>query len=186
MHVFFTGSPRALLKFRREHVSIFEEIVKNGFKHLSRAVIDADPNQFYEQDQKQIIKHYQETLENLRKADIVVVEASTNSMSMGFLVNQALELDKPVIVFHLRDHTPFFFLGIQNEKLHIYEYSLDNVAKTVKDALDYAKDNSDVRFNFLISPRIGNYLDWVARHKKVPKSVYLRQLIEMDMKLNQQ
>jgi hypothetical protein len=51
---------------------------------------------------------------------------------------------------------------------------------------DYLSDTQDVRFNFFISPQIGNYLDWVSKNKRIPRAVYLRRLIEEDMKNNKE
>jgi hypothetical protein len=48
-------------------------------------------------------------------------------------------------------------------------------------AIEYAINQQEVRF---ISPNIGRYLDWISKVKKIPRSVYLRALIERDMKEN--
>jgi hypothetical protein len=47
-------------------------------------------------------------------------------------------------------------------------------------------ENIDTRFNFFISPKIGNFLDWIAKKKKLPRAVYLRKLIEDDMDKNKE
>jgi hypothetical protein len=39
-----------------------------------------------------------------------------------------------------------------------------------------------VRFNFFVSPKILTYLDWVGQKRMIPKSVFLRNLIEREMK----
>jgi len=48
--------------------------------------------------------------------------------------------------------------------------------------LEEAKRRMDVRFNFFVSPKILAYLDWVAQKRMVPRSVFLRNLIEKEMK----
>ena len=181
MKAFFTGSPRALRDHAMEHELIFEAISRCGFTHLSDLVIKADPVAFYEKTNDEVFRHYKDTIECLKKADVLIAEVSLHSMSMGYLVEKALGMGKPVIVLHLEKFTPFFFTGIDNEKLQIITYDQLDVFEVVKNALEYALTKQDIRFNFFISPGIAQFLDLVARVKKVPRSVYLRTLIERDM-----
>ena len=48
-------------------------------------------------------------------------------------------------------------------------------------AIEKAREKVDVRFNFYISPEIGRYLDWISQRKKLPRSVFLRGLVERHM-----
>jgi hypothetical protein len=184
MKVFFTGSPRALKTLRKEHVAIYNALEKSGCTHLSDLVINADPEKFYDASHEKALDHYMETIRNVKKADLIVAEVSLHSMSMGYIVNKALELGKPVIVFYLAGHTPFFFSAIGDDKLQSIEYSIETLDEVVKDAVEYAKDSADIRFNFFLPPRLMNYLDWISQHEKLPRSVYLRDLIEKDKEKN--
>lgn len=56
----------------------------------------------------------------------------------------------------------------------------------LKEAMSKAENKVDVRFNFFVTPRILLYLDWLAKNKKLPRSVYLRNLIESDMEKNKE
>lgn len=186
MKIFFTGSPRALSTFKNEHEKIYSIIEKLGYKNLSNLVINANPDSFYTKEHGEVVEHYKETIQNLKTADIIVAEVSLHSMSMGYLVEKALNMGKPVIVLHLPDKKPFFFFGIENEKLQIIEYTLETVDLVLKDAISFAIGKQDVRFNFFISPSIGLYLDWISMVKKIPRSVYLRTLIEKDIDSNEE
>ena len=46
----------------------------------------------------------------------------------------------------------------------------------------FVRGNADMRFTFFITSKIAVYLDKTSRDQKLPKSVYLRNLIEEDMK----
>ena len=72
------------------------------------------------------------------------------------------------------------------EALYFVEYTDTNLEKVLEEYIEYAKEHSDTRFNFFISPQIGTFLDWISRKKKLPRAVYLRRLIEEDMKLNKE
>ena len=59
--------------------------IKTGAKDLSGA------------PQKIARENYIQSLDSVKKADIVVMEVSGHSMSMGYLISKALEMNKPVI-----------------------------------------------------------------------------------------
>ncbi len=188
MKVFFTGSPRALKDPARkaEHEAVFAAIEKTGATNISSLVITAKPDDFYSVDQESVFNHYNNTINNVKKADIVVAETSIQSMSMGYLVEKALSMSKPVIVAHRKGAPPFFFSGIDDDRLQIVEYTLETADEVIAKAIDYAVNQQEVRFNFFISPAIGRYLDWISKEKKLPRSVYLRALIEHDMRDNKE
>jgi hypothetical protein len=68
----------------------------------------------------------------------------------------------------------------------VIKYDATNLREQLKCALSFAQNNVDTRFNFFISPSIGNYLDWISKNKNIPRSVYLRTLIEKDMVINKE
>jgi hypothetical protein len=52
----------------------------------------------------------------------------------------------------------------------------------LKGALERAKEQSDIRFNFFVTPQILSYLSWLSGRKRIPRAVFLRTLIEREMK----
>lgn len=182
MKVFFTGSPRALKTLREEHEAVYQIIEKYGGHHLSDLVVKAEPEEFYQANHAEVVKHYNKTIGFVKRADIVVAEVSVHSMSIGFLINKALEYNKPTIALYKKGNKPFFLSGIENEKLIVREYTPQNIEQVLKEALDQAQEVSDTRFNFYVSPEISRYLDWVNQNKKLPRAVFLRTLLEKAMK----
>jgi len=127
-------------------------------------------------------ENYEETMKCVNKSDLIVMEVSGHSMSMGYLLSKALELNKPVIALYMEEHKPIFIKGIANPKLVLVEYKKDNFEQSITGAIKKAKSLVDMRFNFFVSPKILNYLDWVGQKRMIPKSVFLRNLIEREMK----
>ncbi len=127
-------------------------------------------------------ENYIESINSVKKADILVMEVSGHSMSMGYLVSKALEMNKPVIALHKSEHVPNFIKGIGDPKLIISEYDEKNVEEVLEKSLKTATGLIDVRFNFFVNPKILNYLDWVSQKRMVPRSVFLRNLIEREIK----
>jgi hypothetical protein len=127
-------------------------------------------------------ENYMQSMDSVKKADIIVMEVTGHSMSMGYLVSKALEMNKPVIALHKKEHTPVFINGISDPKLIISEYTEENVEEIMEKALKKASSLIDVRFNFFVNSKILSYLDWVSQKKMLPRSVFLRNLIEHEMK----
>lgn len=127
-------------------------------------------------------ENYLESLDSVKKADVVVMEVSGHSMSMGYLISKALEMNKPVIALHKQEHAPNFIKGISDPKLIISEYDEKNVEEILEKSLKTATGLIDVRFNFFVNSKILNYLDWVSQKRMVPRSVFLRNLIEHEIK----
>ena len=137
---------------------------------------------FYNATHANRVYHYKKTMESIQKADLVIVELSEHSMSMGYIVNRTLDISKPVIALYKKGFEPYFFSGIEDSKLTIVEYEDNNIFEKIDEAIEKTKNLIDVRFNFFVSPRILNYLDWVAQKRMIPRSVFLRNLIEHEMK----
>lgn len=128
-------------------------------------------------------KWYKESIKRIFMADIMVVEISyPSTANVGHKLSLGLEKGKPVIALYKEDRDPVFLEGLKNERLFLVPYNDFNLEKVLKQALKDAAEMMDVRFNFFIPPSIGTYLDWVSKHKKEPRAVYLRKLIEEDMK----
>ena len=186
MKVFFTGSPRALKDYKIEHQAIYDAIEKLGHRNLSDYVVTADTEKFYNSSREELSVHYDKMIDALKSADVMVVESTLHSMSMGFLVEKALNMSKPVIILYLDSRPTLFISGIEDDKLQMLQYSKENINEVIEKAFEYAADQQEVRFNFFISPPIGRYLDWISKVKKIPRSVYLRALIEREMRENKE
>lgn len=124
-----------------------------------------------------------------KSADLVVAEVTTPDISIGYEIAHALTLGKPTIVLYRQGinvpaGVPGSLKGMHNERLQVLTYDDTTLEEILGLALEYAAETSDIRFNFFVTPAISAYLDWVAKQQKIPRSVYLRNLIERDMQQN--
>ena len=132
-------------------------------------------------------KWYRKVLHNIKSADVTVVEIShPSSANVGHILTYALDVGKPVIALYKEGKDPLFLRGRIDDKLTLLSYRDGDIKSVVESALDYVSSVQDVRFNFFISPDIGTYLDWISKNKRIPRAVYLRKLIEEDMKANKE
>jgi hypothetical protein len=185
MKIFLISSPRSVAKKPELYKKIYDFLAKEN-KMLSDLVLkwgNSDTvNDFYNASHNYRVEHYKRTMNCIQKADLVIVELSEHSMSMGYIVNRALEINKPVIALYKKGFEPYFFSGIENQKLQILEYEENNMLDVISEGIEKTKSLIDVRFNFFVSPKIISYLDWVAQKRMVPRSVFIRNLIEREMK----
>ncbi len=184
MQVYFVASSRLVAKDVELYSQIYKTIssdhkmvsdrvlkwIKGGIKDLSKESIETKK------------ENYLHVIKSIKKADIVVMEISGHSVSMGFILSKAMEENKPVIAMYTADMDPVFVKGIVNSKLILAEYNKENLKQVITESINKAKCLVDMRFNFFVSPRILNYLDWIAQKRMIPKSVFLRHLIEREMK----
>jgi hypothetical protein len=184
MKVYFAASGRGYDQLGDHYNQIYELIESLGNNHVDDTLGNIDSDEFYSGSREDQVNAYKQTEKHIRACDVVVVEVSLHSLSMGFVMQRALEVGKPTIALYLKGKIPHFALVVENEKLQVIEYTKEDLSDVLKDALDYSKDAADTRFNFFISPRHASYLDWVAKTKRVPRSVFLRNIIKKDMKAN--
>lgn len=183
MKVFFNASLTGRKEYLEHYNRINKAILSTDKEVVAAPVLSGDKAKSIEGDSKEMMDYYKKLQSWIRKADICVFEVSFPSTSIGHEIALALYSSKPVIALHVEGATKNLILEtINDDRLQLIDYKLDDVENVVQDALDYASENMDTRFNFFISPQIGNYLDWISKNKKLPRAVFLRQLIQNDMK----
>lgn len=172
---------------QRKELEVF---YKRTVKFLESKHLDVTSGTLFNEElEKEAIenreKWYKQSIHEVQKADLVVVEISyPSTANVGHELTYALEIGKPVIAIYHKDREPVFLKGREDEKLLLFEYNDGDLESILDAALEYATNVQDVRFNFFISPSIGRYLDWVSKNKRIPRAVYLRELIEEEMKNN--
>ena len=184
MQVYFVASSRLVGKNKEIYAQMYKTISLEH-KMVSDKVwkwIKGGLSETIKIDEKAKKENYDETLKSINKADVVIMEISGHSMSMGYILSKALEINKPVIAMYREEMQPIFIAGIGDPKLILAKYTETNIEKVIWESLKKARGLIDVRFNFFVSPKILTYLDWVGQKRMIPKSVFLRNLIEREMK----
>ena len=181
MKVFFTASQRGKKYFQKYYERIFEIVKKKGYNILDDDLLTIPADLFYQKykpGKRDVFeKFYNNELKNLRDSDINIFDCSFHSLSIGFIVEKSINLNKPTIVLYKKDFVPFFLNGITEEKFIIKEYNDNNLDDVVNKAIDEALELRDKRFNFFISPELLNYIKAESHKQGVTMSVFLRGLI---------
>jgi hypothetical protein len=166
--------------------AIYKTIEKLGHKNLSRTLLDITSADIFKQTNKEASEFHHKMIKNMKEADIIVFELSYSTVGMGYMAATALQLGKPLIALHLPDKDLYVLRGMESEKLTLVEYTMSNLEQVLKEAIAFASDSMDTRFNFFVPPHISHYLDWITKYKKLPRAVYLRELIEEHMRQNKE
>lgn len=186
MKVYFSVSPKAKAEFGKIYKSIFDEISRAGYQHLSEEALHEDEDTFYEEMEKggkDTHKNiFKEKIKFLQTADINIFDLSAGGVGLGFNVEKSLELNKPTIVLYHGDNVPFFLSGIDDDKFILVGYNDKNWKKVIRETLEIARERRDKRFNFFISPKLLEYLEKASGEEGVTKSKFIRNLIVKKMR----
>lgn len=184
MKVYFTASLRGKEQYGKNYKYIVELLQGLDYQVESDHVLKESPESVDDVSDEYRVEYYKKMLKWIASSDIVVAELTDASSSIGHEVTLALEKEKPVVALCEKGKIPNIFKAIRNDKFFLLEYEDLNVdlKRILLSTIKKAQKTVDIRFNFFVSPKISNYLDWVSREKRIPRSVYLRRLIEEDMK----
>lgn len=171
---------------KHDHESIAKTIEKLGHELVTEHFLTRKLEEIVKESPAESELYAKKAQTWIKKADIVLFETTKPDVSVGYEVALALNMMKPVIVLYNEEsgYPPHSLKGYNLEKLQVLGYNAHTLPEILELALEHASESADVRFNFFISPKIGSYLDWISKNKKIPRSVYLRKLIEHDMEDN--
>lgn len=188
MKVFFTASFRGDKTILKRYRQIYDIIDSLGYHHVDHDVVKVNPDDFYEKLTKEgrvgNVDLYNRKIKSIQEADICVFECSVHSLSIGFVIQKALEYNKPTIVLYHDNDIPHFLVGAKDEKLIIKNYTDSSVEKVVKLSLEEAGEVRDKRFNFFIRPELLTYLEKASKDLNITKSTFIRNLILEHRKKN--
>lgn len=188
MKIFFTASQRGKKQFGSQYKRIQDYILSKKFTLLDDDIVSEDTSQFYKAlefgNHKVQVDFYHKKVNTIQKADICIFEVSTHSLSVGFVIQKALEFNKPTIILYRKDCLPHFLAGIDNDKVILKEYEDKALEKKLEESLKEALELREKRFNFFISPALLTYLEMASKKEDVTKSTFIRNLILAHKKKN--
>lgn len=169
-----------------DYRKITDALIEAGHELVTDHYLNRTLDEIHDESPEESEKYAKKTRSWMRRADVIVFETTRPDVSVGYELAQAMNYMKPVIVFYRKasNSVPHSLKGVQSEKMQIFAYDDNNLEELLESSIAYAHEAVDVRFNFFISPSISQYLDWISKEKRIPRSVYLRNLIEKDMESN--
>lgn len=187
MIVYFCASVTGRKKFDQFYRSIVKSLEANKCKVLSKHVFTSTRESLLAQTLEERIRDHNKLQKLMKKADVVVAEVSHPSTSIGYELARALEWEKPVLVLHSDEtDSPTILRGRISDKLILQSYNLRNLEEVIKGGLDFFKRAADERFTLVLPARLVKYLDWIVIHKKIPRSVFIREILSDKQEMDQQ
>src|SRR3972149_3210646 len=187
MKIYFTAALTEIPAHHQDHYRLIVKTLRSlGHQVYAEHILGKTEAILQKQTEGEKLDMERNLMTWKNKADLIVVEVSYPSFGVGQEMEYALSREKPVIALHIQGRKPHFLIAAGGEYLQSTEYTPENLKKVLTEYIDYAKDYADTRFNFFVSSEIDSFLNWISKKRKVPRAVFLRQLIEEDMKKNKQ
>ena len=124
----------------------------------------------------------EESIEAIGRSDVVIADVSFSSASDGFQVGLALSKKIPVLCIYSEEFgekaAPQVIQAIKSPLLLIKSYTNKSLKNVIKDFFDDLPENKLIKFNFIITPKISEYLNWGSEKSDISKSDFLREIIE--------
>jgi hypothetical protein len=171
---------------RKSCESIIKHLEDLGHRVINEKLFSKEAKPYIDQNEQESVSAQRNLTKLKKSADVIIFEISKPSVAIGQELSIALSLNKPVIALYNNNLPPHILRDEGGDLLILSQYSDENLYEVLERSVEFAAENQEVRFNFFISPSIGFYLDWISKVKKIPRSVYLRALIEREMRENKE
>jgi hypothetical protein len=178
MNVYFTASIVGKKDYLRNYLKIIDVLKAKNFIVQSEHIIDTTEPEIHMKTREERLRFHRKLETWIQKADFIVVESSFPSISVGYEISLALQYRKPVLILYSVGDPPSLFAYHNDEKVVCEKYTYDTVQGIIDEFITFVRGAADTRFTFFVTPQIAAYLDKVSKKEKMPKSVYLRKLIE--------
>lgn len=185
MTAYFTASVKAKKTFLQNYLKIIRELQGMKINVIYEHIINSSEEKIRLHTKEERYTFHDKVEKWIQTCDFMVVDASFPSISVGYEIAHALRIGKPILVLYSQGDPPSLLGQHRNEKIVCEKYTLEDVKQILKNFVGYVEGKHDLRFTFFISPEIATYLDTVSINKKIPKSVFIRQLIEREMEKDQ-
>lgn len=129
---------------------------------------------------KRNINFHKEIIKKIRDADLIISEITHESVSVGYLIHEALLSKKPVIALSRLDSTPNMSVFLENFKNFIFfpYKKVFELEKNLPNLIEKIPLEKVKRFNCLIPESMDLKLQKLAKEKNISKSEFIRSLIK--------
>ena len=182
MNVFFSASTQHMKHLQPTYEVIVSAIEKRRDIVQDSWVIDAlHQKPTKGQIPKDVLMHQNRLV---KECDAMIVEASTPSFGVGYLLAQALNERRPVLCLYPEDKDIDLLSdsinGSTSSLITLRRYRPDTLSSMVTDYLNGLDLNPLKKFNFVASKEIVDFIEDAAKKAGKSKSEFLRDLIVRD------
>jgi hypothetical protein len=174
MKIFFASNKGPAL--RENYKKIIKEIESLGHKVLENQFTDRVLGKYGKTAPQKVLERDEKAFKD---ADIFVAEITKGGFSEGYFYSQAQLQKKPMLIlikekYFRKGILTDLIRGSASENVSLEYYNEKNLKQIIEKHLSKPRSFSLTKFNFIISPYIADYLDWVGHVKKQSRSDFLR------------
>ena len=181
MKAYFTASIVGRKFHLKNYQKIGEILRASNVEVMDEHILNVSEKDIQMQSKDVRLKFHQKLEDSINSSDFLVAETSFPSISVGYEISMALDRGKPVLILYSEGDPPSLFAYHENEKIVSEKYTPESLPVIIADFLQFVRGEADTRFTFFISSKQAAYLAKQGKKNRVPKSVYLRSLIDRDM-----
>lgn len=163
---------RSAIELLRELTLKAGHVLTNDLVDESKVRPDALPEGVYQKLQRAIAN-----------AQCIIIEGSVVSLSLGFVLTEAINMGKPVLFLIKGDsinQRNRFVASIESKLLTYKSYDKDSDLEEI--VANFFKYHNDIRtrFNLVLSNYLNSYVTMESQKKGISKTEYIIELIEDD------
>ncbi len=186
MKIAFLTSTSAPTPYREYYSIIINYLIRKGYNVSHTLLITQELIDGLDKERRENI--FFNFYKDIKESDLVIAECSIPSTNIGYEISHALQNEKEVIILksteeNIKSSSDDFLY--YDKKVTIYEYNKNNLLSTLKEALEFNTPPKYKKFNVLFTPNMVAKLNLVSKKKNLPKSVYIRELIEKSLILEE-
>jgi hypothetical protein len=183
MKIYFNAAVSSKPEYGKYYERIVQKLISMGHEVNADHILGYSLNEIVKRPGSELRTYYKDMVRKISQSEIMVAEVSfPSTVNVGHELSIAIARNKPILALHKKDRKPVLFWGLESDKFFNAEYDDLDLEKVLERAIDNLKDHTDTRFNFFISKKLLSYLDWISKNRRIPRAVYLRNLLNREMR----
>lgn len=179
MKIIFVASVNGKQKQKFFYLSIIRILKELGNNVYYEHIIKETPESLSRSHSKNI-KYHKKVIKKIHESDCIVAEITHESISVGYLIHEALKMRKPVLAISRLDIVPNLSMFLENfQSFTFFPYKkIFELEKSLPKIMKRLIIKKQKRFNFFLSEELDLKLQNLADKNNTSKSAFLRSLIE--------
>lgn len=177
--IIFVASVNGKEKQKFFYLSIINILKNLGNDVYYEHIIKETPKSLSSSHSKNI-KYHKKVIRKIHKSDCIIAEITHESVSVGYLIHEALKMRKPVLAISRLDIVPNLSMFLENfQSFTFVPYKkIFELEKTLPKIMKNITVKKQKKFNFFLSEELDIKLKTLADKNNTSKSAFLRSLLE--------
>ena len=181
MNVYISCSSTDLEKHIDSYARIREEVLRLGHKIPADWLGRILNKQKISRKIRPLPSIKEEGIKAIERSDCLIADISIASSSVGYQIAYALSKKIPTLCLYLEKFEngklPQIIMATNSLLLKTASYSNKSLRSLIKNFFKDFPSETLIKFNFIITPEIDEYLNWGSKEFRVSKSEFLREKV---------